>query len=126
MTSETGARAATMHRLWAFAVVGLTAATAIAVFGDVESPIRPAVTLAFLVVCPGFALARLLRLNDIVFELTLAVALSLAVDGIVAGITLYLGEWSPSGTLGALMGITLLATAAGIVRNRTEGGAVPR
>jgi len=53
------------------------------------------------------ALVRFFRLEELVVEWILALALSFAIDAIVAGILLYAGRWSPTGTLGILMGISL-------------------
>ncbi len=46
---------------------------------------------------------RFLRLKEPVVEWTLAIALSFAIDALVAGIQLYAGKWSPAGTLTLLM-----------------------
>jgi len=53
------------------------------------------------------ALVRFFRLEELLVEWILALALSFAVDAIVAGILLYAGSWSPTATLGILMGISL-------------------
>lgn len=50
---------------------------------------------------------RFLRLAEPVVEWILAIALSFAVDAMVAGVLLYAGRWSPTGTLEILMGISL-------------------
>ena len=68
---------------------------------------RPFIVLWFLCVCPGMALVRFLRLAEPVVEWILAIALSFAVDAMVAGVLLYAGRWSPTGTLEILMGISL-------------------
>ncbi len=75
------------------------------VFTDVV--VRPAIALWFLFFCPGMVLVRFLRLKDPVIEWTLALALSLSIDALVAGIQLYTGKWSPAGTLDILIGLSL-------------------
>ncbi len=53
------------------------------------------------------ALVRFLHLKEPVVEWTLALALSFAIDGSVAGILLYAGKWSPTGTLMILIGLSI-------------------
>lgn len=78
------------------------------VFGNVAAPARPFITLWFLLVCPGMAFVRSLRIHDRIAQWTLAVALSLALDTIVAGVFLYSGRWSPANTLIVLICISFL------------------
>src|SRR2546426_2888543 len=52
------------------------------VFTDIA--IRPIIVFWFLCICPGMVLVRFLRLSEPVVEWTLAVALSFAIDAIVA------------------------------------------
>lgn len=61
------------------------------------------VILWFLLVCPGMTVVRYLNLKDLPAEWTLAIALSLAIDALVASITLYAGAWFPPGILGMLI-----------------------
>ncbi|HEU0113475.1 MAG TPA: hypothetical protein VFQ80_02300, partial [Thermomicrobiales bacterium] len=84
---------------WPLAIVGSAAATAAVTLAPPGNPLRLAVVFWFLFICPGMAVVRLLGLRDHVTELTLALALSLALDAIVAGAMLYLGMWSPAATL---------------------------
>ena len=56
---------------------------------------RPIIVMWFLFVCPGMVLVRFLRLSEAIAEWTLAIALSLSIDAIVAGIQMYAGLWSP-------------------------------
>lgn len=66
-----------------------------------------AVLTWFLFVCPGMALVRFLRLHDPMVEWILAVALSITLDAIVSGAQLYAGRWSPGGTLGILIVLSI-------------------
>src|SRR6266446_10380045 len=68
---------------------------------------RPIIVMWFLFVCPGMVLVRFLRLSEPVAEWTLAIALSLAIDAIVAGMQMYAGLWSPAVTLAILIGFCL-------------------
>lgn len=75
------------------------------VFTDIA--IRPIIVFWFLIVCPGMMVVRFLRLKEPVVEWTLAIALSFAIDALVASIQIYIGKWSPAGTLSILIGLSL-------------------
>jgi hypothetical protein len=93
--------------LWlAVVLVSALAAAAVGLFGAV-TPLRPLIIFWFLLICPGMALIRLLRLENLGAEWTLAVALSLALDAIVAAGMVYAGGWSPAGGLVTLIAISL-------------------
>jgi uncharacterized membrane protein len=94
--------------LWPIIITLSAAVVGGFVYGDVTSPIRPIVALWFLVFCPGMALVRLLRLRDVWAEVTLATALSLALDVGVAMMLVYSGYWSPKLGLAILIGVSLL------------------
>ena len=93
--------------LWPAIIVLSTVATCLVTFVITDIAVRPFIVLWFLFVCPGMALVRFFRLEELVVEWILALALSFAIDAIVAGILLYAGSWSPTATLGILMGISL-------------------
>ena len=76
--------------------------------GSPFGPVRAAFTLSFLAVAPGLAVMGLLRLDDLLLELSLAVAVSLALETIVAMAMLVLEDWVPS------TGLALLAALAAI------------
>jgi hypothetical protein len=82
-----------------------------AVLAGEPSPLRLLLTLWFLLVCPGVAWIRLLRLGDQWVTLTIGVALSIALDIIVSGAMMYAGLWNPEGSLVVLIGITGVAVA---------------
>jgi hypothetical protein len=63
--------------------------------------------LWFLFVCPGMACVRLLRLGRPLYEWSLAIPLSLALDMLLAEGPLYLGWWSPRASLLALIWLTV-------------------
>jgi hypothetical protein len=74
------------------------------------STVRAVVTLTFLLLCPGLAVVRLLRLPSRLVGLTLAIGLSLVLDQATAMVSMYAGVWSPGGCLAVLALLT--ATAA--------------
>lgn len=67
--------------------------------------LRPLIVLWFLLVCPGMALVRFLRLREPIAEWTLAIAMSLVLDALVASVQLYAGRWSPPLSLNILIGL---------------------
>jgi hypothetical protein len=97
--------------LWP-ALLGLSAAAAgLITLAEVQGPIRPLLTLWFLLLCPGMAFVRLLHLRHGLYEWSIAVALSLALDALVSQTMLYLGWWSPQWALLTLIGMTVAAIA---------------
>jgi uncharacterized membrane protein len=60
-----------------------------------HSPVRSVVVLAFLLVCPGMAVVRPLRLATGATELLLAVLVSLAIETVLALVMVYAHLWSP-------------------------------
>ena len=83
-----------------------------------HSPLRLAVILWFVLVCPGMAFVRLLDLDDAAAEIALAVALSIALAMAVGGAALYSGLWAPGATLAILIAITIAAAVAPVARAR--------
>lgn len=65
------------------------------------------VVIWFLLVCPGMMVVRYMNLQESVTEWTIAIALSMAIDGIVAAVALYAGFWSPRAILGSLIVICI-------------------
>ena len=95
---------------WPVTIVISSAAAGFVTFVDTDARVRSVIVLWFLLVCPGMVLMRFVHLREPIFEWTLAVALSLAVDALVAGILLYAGRWSPPGAFAILLGLTVGGT----------------
>jgi hypothetical protein len=109
------------------AVVILSAAAAsLVIFLVPDAPLRPAITLWFLLICPGLALIPLFHLDDLIAEAVLCLALSLAADAVVGVIALYAERWSMDGIFTALLGISiggaLLQIAAPYARRQGSNG----
>jgi uncharacterized protein (TIGR02271 family) len=83
------------------------AAASLVTFLVPDTPVRPAITLWFLLICPGLALIPLFHLDDLIAEGVLCLTLSLAVDAFVGGAALYAGRWSMTGTFTALLGVSI-------------------
>jgi uncharacterized membrane protein len=91
-------------------------ALTLVLFGP-ESPLRPFLILPFVLLLPGTALVRLLRLGDPLLELTLGITLSVALATLAATTALYAGVWSADAILVAL---AAAAVAAGLWELRRE------
>lgn len=105
--------------------LALTTAAGVLAFANVRSPVRPLIVMIFVLVVPGTALIRLVRLRDPVAELMLAVGLSIAVATLAASAAMYASVYSWRLVLGLLMGVTVTGTALEFVqlfvgRTRTE------
>ena len=72
-----------------------------------DGPVRVAVVLWFLLVCPGMALVRFFHLDEPLLVWVLAVTLSLVADTFVGGVLLYSGRWAPSGAFAILLAHTI-------------------
>jgi hypothetical protein len=94
--------------LWPATIVLSAASVALVVFAGVAAPARPLIALWFLLLCPGMALVRLMRVGGIATELSLAVALSLALDALVAGVMIYTKTWAPTRGLLVLIAISVV------------------
>lgn len=88
--------------LWPVALLASSGGALAAYLWDPPGAARAAMVAWFLLVCPGMALARLLRLRDPLAEWVLAVALSLGLGTLTGAATLYAGRWEPGLALAAL------------------------
>lgn len=101
--------------LWPLAIIFSVGAAALFTFVLPGAAARPVADLWFLFVCPGMAVVRLFRLNNAVAEWMLAIALSFALDAIVAGLLLYMNRWSPAATLVILLDFSLVGVIAQVI-----------
>lgn len=93
-------------------VVAASALLALGVhLGAAPAPLRLLAVFWFVLVCPGMAFVRLLRLADPVAEGTLAVAVSLSVLALSSELLAVARLWSPTGLLAGLAGLTLVGAA---------------
>lgn len=116
-----------MRSSWLWPTINLLATliTSVIVYVVPATPFQPYIVMSFVCFCPGMALVRFLRLNDLAVELSLAVALSLSVASIIAGAFLYSKHWSPLDTLTALVLLTLTCSVAQIVMQLPIVGVAP-
>lgn len=108
-----------MRSAWVWPIVIILSAGAAALFTYVlpGSAARSLVDMWFLFVCPGMAVVRLFRLNNAAAEWMLALALSFALDALVAGSLLYAHHWSPAVTLLILLDFSLLGVIAQVIKD---------
>ena len=66
---------------------------------DIGSPIQAMVAFWFLLICPGMAFVRLLRIEERLIEVTVAIALSIALDTIVSETMVLTKRWAPEWAL---------------------------
>lgn len=100
---------------WPLIIAVSSLGTAIVTFGDVESPVRPLIAFWFLLICPGMAIVPFLGIREGISQLTLAIALSLALDALVSISLLYAGLWSPDIMLAVLISVSLTGAALQIL-----------
>jgi hypothetical protein len=93
---------------------------------DAPAWLRLGPVLAYVIVVPGLAVVRLLRLADGVVEAVLGIGLSLALGVLVAQLMVYTGVWSATLGLAVLVAVGSAATALelyrGPLRARPRGG----
>ena len=80
------------------------------------TPLRPAIVLWFFLICPGMAFVRLLGIKEHVTELTIAVALSIALDIIVSETMVLINMWSPGRALLTLVSVSIFGAALQLTR----------
>ena len=116
-------------RSWLALVLASTIAVIVVSVVGVPEVVRAPITVWFIAFCPGMAVVRLLRIDDAVAEAMLAFAVSFALAGLVPGVFLYLGAWSPGWSLAVLVAITVAGLALGPIpaiswqSRRAPGGA---
>jgi len=106
--------------LWPAIILVSALAVCLSVFVFSSTIIRPFIAMEFLFICPGMAFVRLLRLRETVVEWSLAIALSFAIDGIVAGLMLYAGKWSPPAILGIIVCLSVGGAFAQLATSNYE------
>jgi hypothetical protein len=106
--------------LWPLSCAAFAGCASAAVFQGAVPGLRAVFVLPFLLVCPGMAVVRLLRLPDAAAQIALGLATSVAVAGGVSGILLYAHAWNPQHAFAIIVVLTLAATLADLAR--TAGG----
>jgi hypothetical protein len=95
---------------WPLSILSSAIIAALVIFVFPGIALRPVIIMGFLFVCPGAVLTRFLQIKEPAVEWMLTLALSLALDAIVAGLQLYARIWSPTGTISILIGLCFVGT----------------
>ncbi len=111
---------------WPLIIAVSAIGVGLAVLIDLGPPIRPLVAFWFLLVCPGMAFVRLLDIDEWITEWTMAIALSLALDALVAAIMVVTKTWSPAWALFVLIWVSLTGAVLQLVRYIPRSGGAPR
>ncbi len=98
-------------RIWSIIILLSCISLVAIVLAGYHSPLRVALALWFLLVCPGMAFIRLLHIESLVIELSLAVALSLSLDTVVSMGLVYSDLWSYELALAVLVWLTVVGLA---------------
>lgn len=104
--------------LWPRVLMLSALAVAVTVFWDLDYVLRPPLALWFVVVCPGMAIVRLLRISNAGMELTLGIAMSLLATLVVSTVTVYGGDFSADGSLMVLVTICVVGSVLQMVDTR--------
>lgn len=99
----------------------LTAGCSLAASTGWHSPVRVVLAVVFLLFVPGWAVADLLAVADILYGVIIAVSLSLALDTIVSLTLLYVHAWSLRWATAILVVLTLCALLGACVRTWRAG-----
>jgi hypothetical protein len=119
-------RNATRHLTWWPSIIIASAAAAVlAILWGFGPPLQPVITVWFLLFCPGMAFVRLLAIGDRIAELTLAIALSVALDTLVSETMVLARVWSPTWALVIIAGFSI-GGAYIQIRGATDRGARSR
>ncbi len=110
---------------WPIIIIASAIGAGLAMVGNIESPIRPVIAFWLLLICPGMAFVRLLHIEERLTELTLAIALSIAIDTIVAEAMLYAGVWSSELGLVVLICLSIVGVALQIRDTRLKPMPLP-
>jgi uncharacterized membrane protein len=100
---------------WPLVIVVSALAAGTLTFLQAVTPLRAAVGFWFLLVCPGMAYVRLLRVKAVYFQWVLAIALSIAIDTIVAQALLVTGNWSSRVALIVVIVVSMMGAAMQMV-----------
>ncbi len=106
--------------VWPLVVIASAAAMGVATYGNMPVPLRLAAAACFLPFCPGMAIVRFLRIQDGMAEFATAIALSIAIETVVATAMVYSRLWYPSIALAVLIGISVVGVCV-----QTSGRASP-
>ncbi len=101
--------------LWPVLIVSSALAAVAVSLLNAPPIVRAPLVAWFLLVCPGMAFVRLLRIQNGLALWTLAIALSFALSILVPTLMLYTNYWSPNGTLVILAAASMVGVLLDVV-----------
>ena len=104
--------------LWPVVILLSVAVVAVGLAVDVDSPLRPLISVWFLTVCPGAAWVRLMGIDDGAVRWTIAIAASLSLELLIALGMVYTGWWSIGWGFGIVAAVTVAGAVMDLVRVR--------
>lgn len=110
------------QRLVPFGLIVWAAVAALFVLTDIASPFRPVVVLSFLMLAPGVAVVRLLRLENFLLQASLAIGLALALDAVASTFLLYISSWSFELVFLSISGLTVLCALVDLIQEHKQMG----
>lgn len=105
---------------WPIAIIAVALLADFAFVTNAPLAIRAPLVLGFLLFGPGFAFVRLLGARQLAIELTLAIALSLALDSAVAEGMMLAHVWAVGTALAALVAISFVGAVLQMFRPAME------
>ena len=102
--------------LWPIIIVVSAIGAGVAMFLNIGTPIRTVISFWFLLICPGMAYVQLLDIKELLTELVLAIALSIALNTIIAEVLVLANIWSPFRGLLVLIAICVAGSTFQIIK----------
>ena len=101
---------------WPIIILVSAVGASLSVASGMGAPVRPAIVLWFFLICPGMAFVRLLGIKEHLTELTIALALSIALDVIVSETMVLSNMWSPGRALLTLVSVSIFGATLQLTR----------
>lgn len=92
---------------WPILFLAVSSLAVAVVSSNIAEPLRAVTVVPYILIVPGLSWVRLLRLNNRLSELTLAIAMSITMTMFVATAMVYLDSWLPSSGFALLIFIGL-------------------
>lgn len=111
----------TLGRPWPVLIIASTAAILVAVAAGLPVPVRGPLALWFCLTSPGLAVLGLLDVEDLLAEIMLGIAMSIALGVLVTLAMVLTHTWSPAAGTTILAIVSLAGASAQLVRHRRRG-----
>ena len=108
--------------LWTLVIGAVGILTFVLTAAGAPAVVRAPFVLGYLLVAPGWAIARQMEIPDSALRISIALALSVSIVGLLTIIQAYASTWSPTTVVLLTVLITLTAACIEIVRERRGAG----